>query len=27
VDFLQRATEAGRVSSGDLGTSPAIERP
>ena len=27
VDFLQRTTEAGRVSSGDLGTSPAIERP
>jgi DNA-binding MarR family transcriptional regulator len=27
VDFLQRTTEAGRVSSGDLGTSPALERP
>jgi DNA-binding MarR family transcriptional regulator len=27
VDFLQRTTEAGRVSSGDLGTSPAPERP
>jgi DNA-binding MarR family transcriptional regulator len=27
VDFLQRTTEAGRISSGDIGTSPARQRP
>ena len=27
VDFLQRTTEAGRISSGGIGTSPARQRP